>query len=600
MIGDARQDWQARIGERGRTGTRAAPPRLPPPEGVAAEPGQGHVTVRWLPVHGAVGYLVHRAEDAGGPFTAVDHGGGDGSSVPDTWYTDTTGTPGTRYFYAVASVSEVTVIGPVGAPVEAASSATTEVPSVDFAVAAAKAAADAPLHRPWRPMIGSERLSQLRSTDTSGGRPIGVELLAALRRVHDELGVESVRAHAILHDDLGVYREVDGEPVHDFRGVDEVYDAVLGIGLRPVVEIGFMPRDLASGDATVFDYQGWIAPPKDWGRWRDLVTALVHHLVGRYGLDEVLGWYFEVWNEANLEVFWSGDRDEWMRLYDETAFAVRAVDERLRVGGPSSAASGWVDDLLDHVAESGAPLDFVSTHAYGIAPLDLRPTLERHGRGDAAILWTEWGVSPTHFNPVNDGVSAATFLLSGMRSAAGRVDALSYWVASDHFEELGRPPAFLHGGFGLITVGGIAKARYHALTLLERLGVHEVAVRASGDGAGGLVQAWASSHADGRRAVLVWNHTLDQSKADGEPTLARRVRVSFDGPVPDSATVTRLDQEHGDVSTLARRLGVADWPTDEQWTALRAADRLGTERVAVHGAVVELDLPQPGAVLIEL
>jgi xylan 1,4-beta-xylosidase len=597
MIGDARQDWQARIGVWGRTGTRAAPPRLPPPEGVTAESGQGHVTVRWAPVPGAVGYLVHRAEDPGGPFTAVDHGGGDVLSVPDTRYTDTTGTVGTRYFYAVASVSEVTVTGPLGAAVEAASKPADGVPLIDVVVA--EATRGTPLHRPWRPMIGSERLSQLRCTDTTGGRPIGVELLAALRRVHDELGVQSVRAHAILHDDLGVYREVDGEAVHDFAGVDEVYDAVLAAGLRPVVEIGFMPRDLASGDATVFGYQGGIAPPKDWGRWRDLVTALVRHLVGRYGLDEVLGWYFEVWNEANLEVFWSGERDEWMRLYDETAFAVRAVDERLRVGGPSSAAAGWVDDLLDHVAESGAPLDFVSTHTYGNAPLDLRPTLERHGRSGAAILWTEWGVTPTHFNPVNDGVSAATFLLSGMRSAAGRVYALSYWVASDHFEELGRPPAFLHGGFGLITVGGIAKARYHALALLERLGAQELPVRVSGDGADGLVQAWASSHPDGRRAVLIWNHTLDQSKADGEPALARRVRVSFDGAVPDTATVTQLDHEHGDVSTLARRLGVADWPTEAQWTALRAADRLGTERVAVRGAVVELDLPQPGAVLVE-
>ena len=346
-------------------------------------------------------------------------------------------------------------------------------------------------------MIGSERLSQLLCRETSGGREIGAELLAALRRVRDEIGVDAVRAHSILHDDLEVYREVDGEPVHDFNRVDEVYDLLLGIGLRPCVEIGFMPRDLASDpERTVFEYRGVISPPKDWDRWADLVRALVAHLLERYG-EQVLGWDFEVWNEANLEVFWSGTRDEWMRLYDVTARAVKDVDTRLAVGGPSSAAAGWVDDLLEHARTSGAPVDFVSTHTYGSAPLDLRPTLQRLGFPDARILWTEWGVTPTHFNRVNDGVSSATFLLSGMRSAAGRVEALSYWVVSDHFEELGRPPRLLHGGFGLISVGGIAKPRYHALWLLSRLGGTELPVEATGDGADGLVQSWATRREDG-------------------------------------------------------------------------------------------------------
>ncbi|MFD0822669.1 xylan 1,4-beta-xylosidase, partial [Micromonospora zhanjiangensis] len=467
------------------------------------------------------------------------------------------------------------------------------------------AAADgAPLHRPWQPMIGSERLSQLLCRDLSGGREIGPELLAALRRVRDEIGVRTVRAHAILHDDLGVYRELDGAPVYDFTGVDRVYDLILKIGLRPVVEIGFMPRDLARDpDRTVFAYRGVISPPKDWQRWGDLVHALVAHLLDRYG-EQVLTWDFEVWNEANLEVFWSGTRDEWLRLYDVTARAVKAVDARIPVGGPSSAAAGWVDALLAHAAEHRSPVDFVSTHTYGSPPLDLRPTLDRLGFPDARILWTEWGVTPTHFHPVNDGTSAGTFLLSGMRSAAGRVDALSYWVASDHFEELGRPPRLLHGGFGLLTVGGLAKPRYHALRMLAQLGEVELPVRAYGDGADGLVQTWASRRADGALVVLVWNSTLDQDKRDGDPALARRIRLTVAGGAGRTVTRTRLDRRHGDVTTVADRLGVGDWPTDEQWRALRAADALPVEKVEPTtedgAAVVEVLLPQPGAVLIEV
>jgi xylan 1,4-beta-xylosidase len=293
-----------------------------------------------------------------------------------------------------------------------------------------------------------------------------------------------------------------------------------------------------------------------------------------------------------------------MHLYDVTAKAVKDVDVRIPVGGPSSAASGWVDDLLEHARRDGSPVDFVSTHTYGSPPLDLRPTLARLGFADARILWTEWGVTPTHFHPVNDGTSAATFLLSGMKSSSGRLDALSYWVASDHFEELGRPPRMLHGGFGLITVGGIAKPRYHALWLLAQLGDTELPITASGDGAGGLVQGWATRREDGSLAVLVWCSTLDQTKRDGDPALARRIRLHLSGTESERATITRLDRDNGDVTTLAEQLGIGDWPADDEWDKLRTAVRLAPADVDMEvtstESVVELDLPQPGAVLIEV
>ncbi len=597
----ARDSFEQGIGRRTGGGDRA---ELPAPAGLTATAGRGHVTLDWQPVDGAVGYLVHRAPSPEGPFEPVDHGGNDVLAVPHPPYVDTSGERGRDYWYAVAALPEVSRSGALSEPVGCVA-ATGGDAAVGARVVTSQVVGR--LDRPWRPMIGSEHLSLMLSTDEVGGRVIGPELTEALRRMHDDLGVRTVRAHAILGDDLGVYREVDGEPVHDFSGIDRVYDALLATGLRPVVELSYMPRDLARDpSSTVFAYEAVISPPKDWERWADLVTDLTAHLVDRYGIEEVReGWSFEVWNEANLDVFWSGSQEEYLRLYDVTVAAVRKVDEELVVGGPSSAAAQWVELLLDHAAESGSPVDFVSTHTYGSPPLDLRPILDRAGRPDAKIWWTEWGPGSQHFHLVGDSVFAATFLIDGMVSSMGRLEALSHWVASDHFEELGRPTRLGHGGFGLLTVGNLRKPRWWALALLDRLGDDRLAVSLEGDGAGGLVKTLAARRPDGEVGVLVWNSSLDQSRIPADPLLSRSVTVRLEDLPAGSVAVThhRVDERHSNVFAAWRDLGGADrdWPEGDEWEQLAAADRLTeaepgrTVEVGRDGSVqLAFELPQPG------
>ncbi|CAI9415942.1 GH39 family glycosyl hydrolase [Nocardioides sp. T2.26MG-1] len=605
---DARSDWESRIGQRTGVSFAGNAPRLDPPDGLVAVAGGAQVTLDWKPVEGAVGYQVHVADGPDGPWAELDHAGRDVLAIPHPPYVDTTGTPGRERWYAVSSLSDVHVQGPHSAAVSAAPLASAG--PVTVVVDAGSDLGELP--RPWRPMIGSEHLSHALSTDTTGGRVVGEELTSALRAAHEELGVTHVRAHGILCDDLAVYREDNDVPVHDFSGVDRVYDHIRSLGLYPVVEVSFMPRDLASDPATtVFDYGAIVSPPKDWGRWHDLVRDLAAHLLERYGAEVVQHWSFEVWNEANLEVFWSGTPEEYLRLYDVTVAAVRSVDERLVVGGPSSAAAGWVEELLAHAEETGVPVDFVSTHTYGSPPLDFRPTLARYGRAGTPIWWTEWGVTPTHFNEVSDAVFAGTFLLRGMASAMGRIEALSYWVVSDHFEELGRPPALLHGGFGLRTVGELRKPRWWALAMLERLGPRRHRVSLEGDGGGSLVEALAASGPEGT-TVLLWNLTLDQTKAAGSGPLARDVRVELSGLEPGATytlTHERVDQHHSNVAGAwgALRREGQDWPDDEQWAALREADRLEeleparTVTADGNGAVaVEVQLPMPAMSLLTL
>jgi xylan 1,4-beta-xylosidase len=362
-----------------------------------------------------------------------------------------------------------------------------------------------------------------------------------------------------------------------------------------------MPHDLATNpDATIFEYRGIISPPRDWDRWGELNRRLAAHLLERYGIDEVARWGFEIWNEANLEVFWTGTQAEYFRLYDVAARAIKSVDERLLVGGPSTAAAGWIGDFLDFVVGEGSPLDFLSTHTYGNLPLDVGRALAARGLDGVAVWWTEWGTTPTHFNPVSDSAWAATFVLHGMKSAQGRANALAYWVVSDHFEELGRPPALLHGGFGLLTVGNLRKPRWWALALAEELGDELVELDLRGDGAGSLVDGWAARRVNDGLDLLLWNGTLDQTKTAGDALLDRELRIAVSGLRQGAYNVSlaRIDEEHSNLA--GRRHGASGWPSPVEWEHLRSEDRLDEERLptvkATAAGAIELTVrvPMPG------
>ncbi len=605
----ARADWEARIGLRSDAEAGLELPRLAPPGGLKASAGRGQVTLDWEPVDGAAGYIIERAPSADGPWDLLVIGEPEVRPVPHPPFTDTSGTVEVEASYRVAAAASVKDLDQRRSGSVAATPSSKGAGEVRIAVDTSDVIG--PIHRPWRPIIGSEHLSQLEETGKTGGRPIGAEFEGALRMARQDLGVEAVRAHAILNDDLGTYREVDGEPIHDFTGIDRIYDRVLALGLRPIVELGFMPRDLAADPSkTVFDYEAIISPPKDWDRWERLVGDLVIHLVERHGRAEVRRWAFEVWNEANLEVFWSGTRDEYLRLYDASVRAVKSVDASLIVGGPASAAGKWVDELLAHCAATGSPIDFVSTHTYGNAPLDLRPIAARHGFDGLPQWWTEWGAHATHFNPIHDSPWSAAYLVRGMASAMGRTEALAYWTVSDHFEELGRPPKLLHGGFGLLAVGNLRKPRWWGLWMLEQLLDERLAVTVAGDGAGDMVQAIASRADDDRITIVAWNGTVDVTKADGDTLLDRSVALRMTD-VPDGRyrlRHRRLDHAHSNLVAAWADIGggTADWPDEGQWQELAALDRLEDlepERTVepTRGSLeLRFELPMPSVSLLEL
>jgi xylan 1,4-beta-xylosidase len=597
-MASARADWERRIGLPSETAHSSV--ELDAPRELRADGRAGLVALSWSQVEGAAGYVIYR--DAGEGFTPLDHGGSDVLAVPAPPYADVDVEPRRRYRYAVAATVDAGLEpGPRSAAVEAQP---LRGPATSLEVAIDAARVEGTLDRIWR-MVGSERLSQLLEGDDEFGNAIGPEFHAALAKARAELGVERVRAHAILHDDLHLFSWSEDGPSWNFETVDRVYDQLVELGLSPVVELSFMPRDLARDpDATVFEYRGIISPPRDWAVWGETCGRLADHLVDRYGIDEVADWGFEVWNEPNLQVFWTGTQEEYFRLYDEAARAIKDVDERLLVGGPSSAASDWIEDFTAFVAETGAPLDFISTHTYGNDPLDLHGSLQRHGLEGVEIWWTEWGVSATHFGPINDTAFGAPFVLNGLKRSQGRVDALAYWVISDHFEELGRPERLLHNGFGLLTVGNLRKPRYWAVRLASELGDEILAARVTGDGAGSLVDAWAARNADGRIDVLVWNGAPSAAGL-GNGLLHRTIELRIDN-LPAAGYegwVARVDEHHSNIARLPEAR--VDWPTPDQWKSLRLADRLDEEPLRAvetggRAMQIELELPMPGVIRVRL
>ena len=433
-----------------------------------------------------------------------------------------------------------------------------------------------------------------------------------LRDVKQATNFNYVRFHAILHDEVGVYDEdANGNPVYNFSYVDQIYDGLLAAGVRPFVEVSFMPRKLAAQEILQpFWYKPVVAPPKDWNKWGDLVSHFAQHLVDRYGVDEVSQWYFEIWNEPNLD-FWAGDPKEqtYYQLYDIAARAIKAVSAKLRVGGPATAQAAWVDRFIRHCAENHVPVDFVSTHVYGNdSAKDVFGTDETIPRtrmvcravrkvhdqvAESALpklplIWSEYNASYKNEPDVTDAPFMAPWIADTIRQCDGLVDILSYWTFSDVFEEQGVVKQPFYGGYGLIAEDGLPKPAFNAFKLLHRLG----AQRLANDSPSAIV----TRRPDGRLVIAVWNLYLPE-----EAGVPKTVTLVFkDTAAAQTARVSRVDSTHGSVLPAYRAMGSPTDPTQAQITELRRRAQLPLPRQesVLHGKLT-LVLPPQSLALVE-
>lgn len=433
------------------------------------------------------------------------------------------------------------------------------------------------------------------------------------REVKQITGFQYVRFHAILHDEVGVYDEDEaGKPIYNFSYVDQIYDGLLAAGMKPFVELSFMPKKLAAYEA-IFPFfdKPIVAPPKDYAKWDDLITQLCKHLIERYGIDEVSTWYFEVWNEPNID-FWAGKpkQETYFELYDHTARAIKAVSPRLRVGGPSTAQAAWVDATIQHAVTKNVPLDFVSTHVYGNdTSQDVFKTDERiprdqmvcravkkvhdqikaSARPDIPLIWSEFNAAYDNTVEVTDSIYMGPFMANTISQCDGMTQAMSYWSVSDVFDEQGVVKNPFYGGFGLIAAGNIPKPAFYAFQILHSLGDQRIANRDS--------DVLVTKAKDGSLVVAAWNLVNPGDK--GEP---KSVQLEFKG-VKAAATVSiaRVDEQHGDTLALYDKMGKPRYPTQAQAKQLRDQSKLpAPEQFHLNGGKLSLQLPVNGLAVIHV
>jgi xylan 1,4-beta-xylosidase len=474
-------------------------------------------------------------------------------------------------------------------------------------------AAGSPLPRFWDQMFGSGRaILTLRD-----------DYRRDLRAVKEITDFRYVRFHNIFHDEVGlVTRDAAGHLAYDFSYVDQIYDGLLDNGVRPFVEISFMPLALTSdtGKVMSFWYRPNVAPPTSYRQWDDLVRHFVAHLVERYGIDEVAQWYFEVWNEPNID-FWAGrpKKSTYFTLYEHTARDIKFIDSRLRVGGPATAQAAWITDFLNYARHRAVPVDFVSSHVYAndtafdvfgehtVIPRDrmvcravqkLHDEIRRSPFPGLPLFLTEFNASYRSELNVTDSAYMGPWLADTIRQCAGLVDMMSYWTFSDVFEEQGVVKTPFYGGFGLVAERGIPKPAYNAFALLHKLGDQRIPVDSR--------TALVTKRDDGTLVIALWNYAEPAPVDAHDPSLSSAPALHFALQVeamPADAHVTcwRLDPDHGNVLKAYEAMERPAFPTRAQIAELKALAMLSPpEESRLQAHRMDVHVPPQGLVVLEV
>ena len=474
----------------------------------------------------------------------------------------------------------------------------------------------------WQLGLGNDHAYQLHRTD----------VCEHIRLAHDELGIKYIRCHGILDDDMLTYQRMsdcrmfksvpNGNRIKEinFRQVGHVYDNLLKCGVKPFVELSFMPSALAGGKKLGLRYDPNITMPKSLKEWGAYIRLFAEFLINRYGAEEVEQWYFEVWNEPDLGCFFSGSKKDYFKLYEATARALKAVNPRLRVGGPSTSACKWLPEFLDFCRVNAVPCDFVSTHHYPgdafgnfinlqnirhmfaasqksvndgrtlsetmtdmfflpedakrwtkgtLARMDLKASAQA---GGLPLLITEWNSMAVFGSPVHDEKYSAAFAVKSCLDLDNTLGGYMFWCCSDIFEEQFMLPRPFVGSFGIISSDGIPKPNFWGFKLLSQLYPErlELPMRTNED-----LEYAAFTDGENLQVLLV-----AQSQDYGKD---ERHDIELElGAEYKTATLQRIDTLHCNPKAEWQRLGCPDNLTPAQVDEIREKTKLRCEPVSLN------------------
>ncbi len=333
------------------------------------------------------------------------------------------------------------------------------------------------------------------------GLALQKEYMDQLKAVQEDIGFKHIRGHGLFSDDMAIYHEyTDAEGKtgveYNFTYLDLVMDSYRSVNIKPFLELGFMPKKMASGEQTIFYWKGNVTPPKDYTLWTDMVKATLSHLMDRYGADEVVTWPVEVWNEPNLPGFWKdADMEEYFVLFEKTFKAIKELDERFRVGGPAICGvedKKYMTMFMDYISEHDIPVDFITRHHYtsefpdsnghysyiklvelneSLGTLkDSRDIIDSYPKYKGIEMHiTEFNTSYVPDAPIHDTNQNAAYVASLLARLSETSESYSYWTFGDIFEEKGVPYTPFHGGFGMMANRGIRKPTYYAFKFFKNL-----------------------------------------------------------------------------------------------------------------------------------
>lgn len=382
-----------------------------------------------------------------------------------------------------------------------------------------------------------------------------------IRKAHREIGFRYLRFHGLFDDDMSVVIQPMApwaKAEISFYNIDCIFDFLLDTGMKPFVELGFMPEAYAGGTQLLFHYKGNVTMPKTDVLWSDFIAMFARHLIERYGREEVESWFFEVWNEPNLHFFFDGTQEDYFHLYEITARALKGVDEKLRVGGPATSINAWIPEFKDFCARNLVPLDFITTHHYpsddplskagmngpgtkgamldeaameklskmtpeeiqaamagvfsndSVNPRDILARMAAKAKAEAGELplyYTEWNGSREF-----DTEYQSAFIVQTIAYNEGLVEGYSFWTVSDIFEEQGMKNGPFKNEFGIQTNEGIAKPSYRVFEALHKAGDRrlEVTARGEGDGYRTAEVLALKNETVGETYLFVYNHDINR------------------------------------------------------------------------------------------